>query len=70
MLGTKELNIIKKDILIVLGNGFSIDLVKHINKETDINLSNLFRNGDKVLWPANDEPGFLSQYHCPELFCV
>lgn len=68
MLGTKELNIIKKDILIVLGNGFSIDLVKHINKETDINLSNLFRNGDKVLWPANDEPGFLSQYHCPELW--
>lgn len=62
------MSIIKKDIFIVFGNGFSIDLIKHIRKETDINLSNLFRNGDKVPWPANDEPGFLSQYHCPELW--
>lgn len=62
------MGIIKKDVLIVLGNGFSIDLVKYISKESNINLSNLFRNGDKVPWPANDEPGFLSQYHCPELW--
>ena len=62
------MSIIKKDILIVLGNGFSIDLLKHMPKVTHINLSNLFRNGDKVPWPANNEPGFLSQYHCPELW--
>ena len=59
---------IKKDILIILGNGFSLDLVKKMKKENTINLSNLFRNGDKVPWPANDEPGFLSQHHCPELW--
>lgn len=58
----------KKDVLVVLGNGFSIDLIKHLQKETNIDLTNLFRNGDKVPWPANNEPGFLSQYHCPELW--
>ena len=25
-------------------------------------------NGDKVLWPANGEPGFLSQQRCPALW--
>lgn len=59
---------IKRDILIILGNGFSIDLVKHLNLEKEINLINLFENGDKVPWPANSEPGFLSCCRCPALW--
>lgn len=57
-----------KDVLIVLGNGFSIDFVNFIKKEDQIDLSNLFSNGDKVLWPADDQPGFLSKYRCPALW--
>lgn len=29
---------------------------------------NLFANGDKVPWPANNEPGFLSCQRCPALW--
>lgn len=57
-----------KDVLIVLGNGFPIDFVNFIKKEDQIDLSNLFSNGDKVLWPADDQPGFLSKYRCPALW--
>lgn len=64
----KGLRIIKRDILMILGNGFSIDFVKFIGKGGEINLTNLFVNGDKVPWPANNEPGFLSQFHCRELW--
>lgn len=52
----------------VLGNGVSIDIIGHINKKDKINLSNLFANGDKVPWPQNNEPGFLSQFRCPALW--
>ena len=61
------MRIINKEILIVLGNGFSIDFIKSIDKK-GIDLSNLFANGDNVSWPANDEPGFLSKYRCPALW--
>ncbi len=59
---------IMKDVLIVLGNGFSIDFVNFIQKKEKINLTNLFCNGDKVLWPADNYPGFLSKYRCPALW--
>ena len=59
---------IEKDVLIVLGNGISIDLIKRLNMEDKIDLSNLFMNGDRVLWPGNNEPGFLSQQRCPSLW--
>ncbi len=58
----------EKDVLIVLGNGFSIDFVNFIQKNEIINLTNLFCNGDKVLWPADNYPGFLSKYRCPALW--
>ncbi len=51
----------EKDVLTVLGNGFSIDFVNFIQKNEIINLTNLFCNGDKVLWPADNYPGFLSK---------
>lgn len=59
---------IEKDVLIVLGNGISIDLVKKLEMENKVDLSNLFMNGDRVLWPGNNEPGFLSQQRCPSLW--
>lgn len=59
---------IEKDVLIVLGNGISIDLVKKLKKEEHIDLSNLFMFGDRVPWPGNNEPGFLSQHRCPSLW--
>ena len=59
---------IQKDVLIILGNGISIDLVKQLKLEDKIDLTNLFMNGDKVLWPGNNEPGFLSQQRCPSLW--
>ena len=57
-----------KAVLIFLGNGISIDLINLLGKADTINLSNLFENGDRVPWPSNNEPGFLSQRHCPELW--
>lgn len=59
---------IERNVLLVLGNGISIDLVNKIGKTGQINLTNLFANGDKVPWPQNDEPGFLSQHRCPCLW--
>ncbi len=59
---------IEKDIMIILGNGISIDLVNKLEMVDKINLSNLFSNGDKVRWPGNNEPGFLSQQWCPALW--
>lgn len=58
----------KKDILIVLGNGLSIDFVHECGLNEQIDLSNLFARGDYVFWPGNDEPGFLSQRRCPALW--
>lgn len=57
-----------KKIGIVVGNGFSIDLLHKINKLEEIDVSNLFKKGAKVKWPANDEPGFLSSKYCPNLW--
>lgn len=43
-------------------------MVKYLNLETKINLTNLFEKGDKVPWPSNNEPGFLSFRRCPALW--
>lgn len=57
-------------VLIILGNGFSIDLVNKLNLENDINLINLFTLGEYVQWPADDKPPFLSYNHCPNLWTL
>ena len=36
---------------IVLGNGFSIDLVQKMEKAEEIDLANLFSKGEHVLYP-------------------
>lgn len=63
-----------KDVFIILGNGFSIDFLKHHNfmesKQADISLSNLFENGELVPWPGDGSPGFLSYKHCPNLWTL
>lgn len=39
------------NVLIILGNGFSIDFIDHIEKSEIIDVKNLFHLGEKVPWP-------------------
>lgn len=55
-------------LLLILGNGFSIDFIKSCAPSAEIDISNLFSLGPQVRWPANEEPGFLSFRHCPNLW--
>ena len=59
---------IEKDVLILLGNGISIDLVSRLEMDENIDLSNLFKNGDKVLWPGDKQPGCLSRHRCKSVW--
>lgn len=54
---------------ILIGNGFSIDLMKRLGN-TKINLTNLFSNGDQLIFPKTDEKGFLSAKNCPNLWTL
>lgn len=53
---------------IILGNGFTIDFINFLKLESEIDVRNLFRNGDKVPWPGDNKAGFLSFKHCPNLW--
>lgn len=57
-----------KRLLLILGNGFTLDFLKHIEKNNEIDVSNLFRHGAEVPWPITGAPGFLSFKHCPNLW--
>ncbi|UFH60562.1 hypothetical protein [Sulfurovum mangrovi] len=57
-----------KKLLLVLGNGFTIDFLKHAKKENNIDVSNFFKFGAEVPWPETQQPGFLSYKHCPNLW--
>ncbi len=59
-----------KKLFLVLGNGFTIDFLKHIGQVDDIDVINLFRRGAEVPWPATGIPGFLSFKHCPNLWTL
>jgi hypothetical protein len=54
--------------MMVVGNGFTIDCLTHLNMLDEIDVSNLFRFGSCVPWPADGEPGFLSYKRCPHLW--
>ncbi|MGI0106848.1 hypothetical protein [Salinimicrobium sp. WS361] len=62
----------KKNYYILLGNGFTIDLIDFLasKKDRSINVKNLFSNGELVPWPGNDKPGFLSYRYCPNLWTL
>ncbi|WP_286841125.1 MULTISPECIES: SIR2 family protein [Sphingobacterium] len=61
-----------KNYYILIGNGFTIDLINFLSKKEDreINVKNLFSNGNLVPWPGNDKPGFLSYRYCPNLWTL
>ena len=63
-----------KSVTIILGNGFTIDFLNFLGTSginvSKIDVSNLFKNGENVPWPANDMPGFLSYKHCPNLWTL
>lgn len=64
-----------KKINLILGNGFTIDFLSHaaIKKPaitSEIDVLNLFTHGDKLKWPADSKPGFLSFKNCPHLWNI
>ncbi|OJU11454.1 MAG: hypothetical protein BGN88_11150 [Clostridiales bacterium 43-6] len=60
-----------RKLILVLGNGFTIDLLAHLNPKPNIDLVNLFSKGDTVVWPdGSNEQGFLSYKHCPSLWSL
>ena len=59
-----------KTLYLILGNGFSIDLINKLGKSTEIDLNNLFSKGTNVEFPKSKENGFLSMKHCPNLWML
>ena len=59
-----------KTIYIILGNGFSINIVNKLGLDEEIDLQNLFSKGDEVRWPGEISGGFLSKKHCNNLWTL
>ncbi|HDY8139564.1 TPA: hypothetical protein RQL16_002346 [Vibrio vulnificus] len=57
-----------KKLCLVLGNGFTIDLINSAKKNDCIDVLNLFSKGAELPWPGSQEAGFLSFKHCPNLW--
>ncbi len=57
-----------ENVFIVLGNGFSIDLIEKMGKMDEIDLTNLFKKGENVLYPKTKTRGFLSRKYTPNLW--
>lgn len=55
---------------ILLGNGFSIDYIRHIGLSDSVDVADLFRLGPLVRWPKTDKAGFLSFKYCPNLWSL
>lgn len=53
---------------ILLGNGFTIDFLSQIKKLDNLDVINLFKNGENLAWPENNQLGFLSHKYCPNLW--
>lgn len=56
--------------LLILGNGFSLDLLLHLKKLESIPLTNLFAHGDKLVWPADGNNAFISFRNTPNLWIL
>lgn len=59
-----------KRLYVVLGNGFSINLIDKLQMSDEIDLQNLFAKGDEVQWPGEIGGGFLSKKHCNNLWTL
>jgi hypothetical protein len=56
--------------LLILGNGFSMDLLKHIGKLEDYPLGNILSFGDRLPWPENGSNAFISFRNTPNLWLL
>ena len=56
--------------LLILGNGFSVDLLSHLNQLSEVPLTNLIAYGDKLLWPQNNRNAFISFRNTPNLWIL
>lgn len=61
-----------KKLFIILGNGFTLDFLGKYNmfEQVNINVNNLFRNGDEFSFPNDKGMGFLSYKFCPALWTL
>ena len=59
-----------KNLLLILGNGYTIDYISSIGKADEIDVKNLFHKGHTVKFPDNGRPGFLSYKYCPSLWLL
>ncbi len=57
-------------VFIILGNGFTIDFLTTFGFQQKIDVNNLFKYGSHVKWPCDNESGFLSFKHCPNLWTL
>jgi len=56
--------------LFLLGNGFTIDLLFHLNELETYPVSNIFSYGDKLSWPGSPEKAFISFKNTPNLWLL
>lgn len=59
-----------ENLYIILGNGFSLDIVNKLKKCDKIDLINLFSKGGNVKFPKTEQKGFLSRKYCPNLWTL
>lgn len=66
-----------RKIFIILGNGFTIDFLNHYRNyhsnssvKINIDVTNLFKLGEKINTPWDNKPGFLSYKNCPALWTL
>lgn len=61
-----------KNLFLILGNGFTMDLISFLRAKSnlahDIDVNNFFKYGAEVPFPETNEPGFLSSKNCPNLW--
>lgn len=54
--------------LLILGNGFTIDFLNQLNKLDELDVTDIFKNGENICWPENGKQGFLSYKYCPNMW--
>lgn len=62
---------VSKTLMLLLGNGITIDLINRLKRSDDIDTQNLFCKGDLVPWPdGQGDIGFLSYRYCRNLWNI